>query len=96
MKAAVCELAPEALGEPSTFVLLGKLGGRGEEEGGVVQIDGKYGSDDRRRMMVPGCSFDFELTLVYSAAPAAVRAPGRQRPGQRSGPVRRICSESTV
>ena len=33
-----------------------------------MQIDGKRSSDDRRRMLVPGCGFNFELTLVYSAA----------------------------
>ena len=36
-----------------------------------MQIDGKYGSDDRRRMLVPGCGFNFEFTLVYSAAAGA-------------------------
>ena len=72
MKAAVCKLAPETLGKPATFELLGNLGNRGvgSEGGETVQIDGRYGSDDRRRMMVKGCGFNFELTLVYSVAAA--------------------------
>eukprot|EP00729_Bicosta_minor_P012615 gene12615-28061_t len=52
--------------------LLGNLGNRSEGVG-AVQIDGKYGSDDRHRMLVKGCGFNFELALVYSAA-AGVRA----------------------
>ena len=31
----------------------------------------KYGRDDRRRMLVPGCGFDFEHTPVYSTAAGA-------------------------
>ena len=59
LEAAVCELAPATLGKPSTFGLLANLGGRSEElgGGGAVQNDGKYGSNDRRRMLVPGCGF---------------------------------------
>ena len=66
----MCKLAPETLGKPTTFELLGDLGNRGSrgEGGEMVQINGKYGSDDRRRMMMKGCGFNFELTLVYSAA----------------------------
>jgi hypothetical protein len=70
LKAAVCKLVPETLGKPATFELLGNLGNRGEG-GGEVQVDGKYGSDDRRRMMMKGCGFNFELVLVYSATAAA-------------------------
>ena len=95
LKAAVCKLAPDTLGKPATFELLGNLGGRGEGGGGVVQIDGKYGSDDRQRMMVKGSGFNFELTVVYSAAPVAVRTSGFQLPGRHSRPVR-IISESTI
>ena len=68
LKAAVSELAPETLGEPDTFELLGNLGDRNEEggdEGGAAQIDGKYGSYDRQRMLVKSCGFNFEFTLVY-------------------------------
>ena len=72
LKAAVCELAPASLGDATTFELLGNLGNRSEGVG-AVQIDGKYGSDDRHRMLVKGCGFNFELALVYSAA-AGVRA----------------------
>ena len=75
MKAAVSELAPEVLGEPDTFELLGNLGDRNEEGGdvggGTAQIDGKYGSYDRQRMLVKSSGFNFELTLVYTAAAAA-------------------------
>ena len=64
-------LAPETLGKPATFELLGDLGNGSRGEGGeTVQIDGKYGSDDRRRMMVKDGGFNFELTLVYSARAA--------------------------
>jgi hypothetical protein len=78
LKAAVCKLAPKTLGKPATFELLGNLGnhGVGGEDGETVQIDGKYGSDDRRKMMMKGCSFNFELALVYSAAAASAGAGG--------------------
>ena len=71
-------LAPETLGKPATFKLLGNLGNRGTrgEGGETVQIDGKYGSDDRRRMMAKGYGFNFELALVYSAAAASAGAGG--------------------
>ena len=70
LKAAVCKLAPETLGKPNSFELLGDLGDRNKGDG-AVQIDGKYGSDDRQRMMVKGCGFNFELALVYSIAAGA-------------------------
>ena len=66
LKAAVSELAPETLGEPDTFELLGNLGDRNEEGGGTAQIDGTYGSHDRQRMLVQSCGFNFELMLVHS------------------------------
>ena len=59
------------LGEPDNFELLGNLGDRTEEggdEGGAAQIDGKYGSYDRQRMLVKSRDFNFELMLVYSIA----------------------------
>ena len=49
----------------------GSEDGRGEEGGdveGAAQIDGKYGSYDRQRMLVKSSGFNFELTLVYSIA----------------------------
>ena len=70
LKAAVSELAPEILGEPDTFELLGNVGERNEEGGGTAQIDSTYGSYDRQRMLVQSCGFNFELTLVYTAAAA--------------------------
>ena len=78
MKAAMCKLAPETLGKPATFGLLGDLGDFGNRgnRGGTVQIDGKYGRDDRRGRLMKGCGFNFELTLVYSAAVAVGGAGG--------------------
>ena len=92
MKAAVSELAPETLGEPDTFELLGNLGDRNEEggdEGGAAQIDGTYGSYDRQRMLVISCGFKFELMPVYSIA-AGNHAKLESRdvpPMQRSQPL---------
>eukprot|EP00729_Bicosta_minor_P015416 gene15416-12620_t len=58
----------------SSFELLGALApprAATAEAGGAtgssqVQIDGKYGSDDRRKMVAPSVGFNFELTLVYT------------------------------
>ena len=68
LKAAVYKLALKTIGKPATFELLGNLGNGGGE---TVQIDGKYGSDDRRRMMVRDSGFNFELTLVNTAKAAS-------------------------
>ena len=54
------------------FELLGNLGVLNEEGdgGNAVQVNGKYGSYDRQRMPLKSSGFNFELTLVFTAAAA--------------------------
>ena len=74
LKAALCKLAPEnALGKATSFELLGYLGHVGSDSTQMQQVDGKYGSNDRRQM-IAGKGFDYELALVYTAAAAPVAA----------------------
>ena len=82
LKAALCQVAGEQLGQPSSFELLADLGphrvdaaaltagatGGATGSSSQVQIDGKYGSIDRRKMVAPSIGFNFELTLVYTRA----------------------------
>lgn len=68
LKVALCKVAGEPLGKPSRFELLGDPGPRppSSSQRADVQIDGKYGSNDRRKMVAPSMGFNFELTLVYT------------------------------
>ena len=79
LKAALCKVVGKQLGKPSSFELLASLGPRraaaaalptgatGDATGSSqVQIDGKYGSNDRGKMVAPSIEFNFELTLVYT------------------------------
>eukprot|EP00729_Bicosta_minor_P000910 gene910-13524_t len=81
LKAALCQVAGEQLGQPSSFELLadlgpprvdaaaltaGATGGDASGSSSQVQIDGKYGSDDRGKMVAPSMGFNFQLTLVYT------------------------------
>ena len=79
LKAALCKkVAGEQLGKPSSFELLANLGppprdavetvgaSSGATGSSQVQIDGKYGSNDRWKMVAPSSGFNFELTLVYT------------------------------
>ena len=69
LKAALCKAVGKQLGKPSSFELLASLGARGATgSSSQVQIDGKYGSDDRWKMVAPSIGFNFELTLVYTRA----------------------------
>ena len=66
LKAALCKAVGKQLGKPSSFELLAGLGACGATGSSQVQIDGKRGSNDRRKMVAPSSGFNFELTLVYT------------------------------
>lgn len=68
LKVALYKLAPDSIGKPTTFELLGS-----SDDGTQTSIDPTYGSDDRKQMMASRAlqkeaGTPFAFTLVYKTA----------------------------